>query len=371
MTGLYVHIPFCHAKCRYCDFAAWAGRGREIPRYLAALETEIAGLGGGELETLFFGGGTPSVLEPEHWRSLLGAVRRAFRFAPGLEATVECNPESSSPEKFGALAELGVNRLSFGLQSAEDGVLKALGRLHDFARFRSVYLQARAAGFANVNVDLMFGLPGQTRAGWGDTLSRVLDLEPEHVSAYALTVEEETAFGRAGVRADGDLQADMYDEAADRLQAAGYVHYEISNFAKPGRECRHNLRYWKNLPCLGAGVSAASFDGRRRRANTDDLAAYMDAVERGESAAAEDEALTDEERLGEDLMLSLRLREGALPAPKTRALYGAALGRFQSLGFLEADPSGRVRPTRRGWLLSNRLFQELLSPAEPALVGKD
>lgn len=364
MTGLYIHIPFCQARCHYCDFATYAGLNDRIPRYLAALAREMESFGGRRLETLFVGGGTPTVLEPDQWRGLMAGVRRNFGFAPGHEATVECNPESATPEKLSALGEQGINRLSFGLQAVQDFLLKRLGRLHDFAGFRRAHAAARAAGFRNINADLMYGLPGQSPAHWRETLRRVLDLGLEHVSAYALAVEEETVFRRQGIEADPDLQADMYEEASEILTRAGYVHYEISNFARPGFECRHNLRYWKNLPCLGAGLSAASYDGRTRRKNTEDLDLYLRAVEEGRSPVEEEAVLSDTERVGEDLMLSLRLKEGVRPSSRARELYGPVLDRFRSLGFLVSDPAGaRFEPTLRGWRLSNRLFQELLSPA--------
>jgi oxygen-independent coproporphyrinogen-3 oxidase len=363
MTGLYIHIPFCHAKCHYCDFAAYPGRAKEIPRYLAALAREIRTHHGKTLETLFVGGGTPSVLEPAQWKDLWGVVTETFLIKPGFEATVECNPESSSPEKLAALRELGINRLSFGLQASQDELLQRLGRLHDFARFRQVFHEARKAGFDNLNVDLMYGLPGQTLTHWQETLEKVFKLSPEHISAYALTVEEETVFARRRVETDDDLQADMYERAADLLTSAGYVHYEISNFARPGRECRHNLRYWRNLPCLGVGVSAAGYEDGVRRKNTEDIGGYIAAMEQGRSAVVEEERLSETERVGEDLMLSLRLKEGAEPAPLARELYGDVLERFRSLGFINQDPrSLRWIPTRMGWRLSNQLFSELLSP---------
>lgn len=364
-TGLYLHIPFCHARCHYCDFATFTGREGQIDRYLAALAKEIGAFGPQSLETVFVGGGTPTVLEPTQWKVLFGDIERML-VEEGHEATVECNPESVTPEKLAAFRETGVNRLSFGLQATQDRLLKALNRVHDFARFETVFRQARAAGFDNLNVDLMYGLPGQTIEDWRDTLSCVLESGPEHISAYALSVEEDTVLDRTGVTADDDLQADMYEEAASVLESAGYVHYEISNFAKPGRECRHNLRYWRNQPTLGAGVSAAWFDGRVRRQNTDSLDDYLQAVEAGRSPVVEEAALAEPERVGEDLMLALRLKEGVAPAPQARLLYGSVLHRFRNLGFL-TENNGHFRPTRQGWRLSNQLFQELLSPVAPSV----
>jgi oxygen-independent coproporphyrinogen-3 oxidase len=367
-TGLYLHVPFCSVKCRFCDFAAYPGRRGEIPRYLDALSKEIAQRAEQAprlLATLYVGGGTPSLLSDEELTRMLGDVDRRFARAPGFESSLECNPETLTVEKLDALRRAGVNRLSLGLQTTEDPLLKALGRSHDLRTFHGAYRAARDAGFDNLNIDLMYGLPGQTPAGWLDTVRRVIDLGPEHVSAYALTVQEETYFHRSGVAPDDDKQADMYEAAADALIAAGFAHYEISNFAKPGRECRHNLRYWHNADCLGAGVSAAGYDGRTRRTNTDNLSVYLMAMEGGQTPVVEETTLTDAERVGEDLMLGLRLAEGVAPSAEAARLYGAALDEAVAEGLLRRDGE-RYRPTRKGWRLSNALFVKLLAPGKPA-----
>jgi len=363
-SALYIHLPFCRAKCRYCDFASFPDRAADIPRYLAALSLEMEAHRDKPLETLYVGGGTPTLLEPGQWRSLMSSVRRRFSLSGPCEATVECNPESVTREKLAALSAEGVNRLSFGLQSDRDEFLARLGRLHDVARFREAWALARSLGFSNVNLDLIFGIPGQTLADWKETLDRALEFSPEHVSAYALSVEEGTEFHRRGVKPDSDLQADMYEAAADTLESAGYVHYEISNFARPGFECRHNLRYWRNLPSVGVGVSAASYENGVRRKNTASLDDYLRAVESGRSPAVEEDRLPTDQQKGEDLMLALRLKEGMSLSPEMDRLYGGVLRRYQILGFLTFDPTANtVRPTRLGWRLSNQLFQELLTPS--------
>lgn len=361
MTALYLHLPFCQAKCHYCDFAAFAGRDREIPRYLFALTKEIETHRGKTIETFFAGGGTPTVLSAEQWRALMDTLRRNFIWTENAEATVECNPESTTPEKLAAFRAIGINRLSFGFQAAQPRLLKSLGRLHDLERFLQAFRDARAAGFDNLNIDLMFGLPGQTIADWRETLQLVSDLDPEHISAYALKVEEDTIFDRRGVSTDDDLQADMYDSAADFLESKGYVHYEISNFSKPGRECLHNLRYWRNQSYVGVGVGAAGYENGRRYKNTEDLGEYLHAMEQDSSPVMEEESLAADARVGEDLMLALRLREGARVSAEARRLYGPTLDRFQSMGFLSFNPANEtLTATRRGWLLSNQLFQELV-----------
>ena len=363
LPGLYVHIPFCRVKCRFCAFAAYPGRMNDIPRYLSALGKEIQSLPATTIDTLYFGGGTPTVLRPDQWRVLTEVFRDGIKITDGAEITVECNPEDSGGELFSTLREAGVNRLSVGLQAAQDRHLSALGRLHGWARFEKAWEDARAAGFKNLNVDLLYGLPDQTMDEWKETLEKVLVLGPEHLSAYALTVEEKTAFGHRGLETDDDLQADMYEFLADRMESAGFSHYEISNFARPGFECRHNLKYWRNEDCLGAGVSAAWYQDGVRRKNTENLTEYMEAVEAGRSPVVENIRLSEPERVGENLMLGLRTREGAFLTDRAEVLYGGVLRRHEADGLLVLK-NGRALPTRRGWLLSNRLFRDLLSPAE-------
>lgn len=312
------------------------------------------------LETFYVGGGTPSILEPLEWRGLMEGVRSFFDTAPNWEATLECNPDGVTDEKLNAWRESGLNRLSVGLQSDDPALLAALGRTHGYEDYVKVVRSARARKFRNLNVDLMYGLPGQTLAGWTTTLKRVLETGPDHLSAYGLQIEESTYFHRSGVQSDGDLQADMYEAAADALESAGYVHYEISNFAKPGFECRHNLRYWRNQECLAAGVSSAWYDGAARHTATDDLTEYMDSVECAGTPTVDTVRLPPDQKEGENLMLALRLKEGVLPTPAGQALYGPALDRHVHDGLLVRE-GARYRPTRTGWRLSNRIFVDLLN----------
>ncbi|MBP9128441.1 MAG: radical SAM family heme chaperone HemW [Elusimicrobia bacterium] len=361
-TGLYLHIPFCAVKCRFCDFAAYPGRRADVPRYLAALQREMRSImGRPTLDTLYVGGGTPSLLDPLEWTNLVQAVNSHFELASGAEVTMECNPDGVSPEKWVAWSASGVNRISLGLQTDEPGLLALLGRTHTWDDFENAFKTARRQKIHALNVDLMFGLPGQTVSGWVSTLRRVADLGPDHISTYGLQVEEHTYFHRSGVQADDDRQADMYETAADLLESAGYVHYEISNFARPGFECRHNLRYWRNQDCLGLGVSAAGYDGARRKTNTDDLTAYMTSVETRGVSDHETVELSPAQRVGENLMLALRLKEGVVPTSRGLALYGEPLDRHVRGGLLVRD-GARYRPTRTGWRLSNRLFVDLLGP---------
>ena len=358
-AGLYIHIPFCDKRCDYCDFVTFADRPGLVDTYLTALERELSRHGGTPIETLFIGGGTPTALPAPQIKRLMTSIRSTFDISALGEATVEANPESATIERLAAYRDGGINRLSLGLQSADDAALKRLGRLHDFDGFLRAYERARSLGFANVNVDLMFGLPGQTIQGWSETLERVMALNPDHVSAYALKVEAGTRFHRDGVEADPDLEADMYLLASERLQAAGFIHYEISNFSRPGRESRHNLRYWLNQDVLGAGVSAAGYRDGVRRKNTSQLSVYLDRCLAGESAEIEQVALTPIAREHEDLMLQLRLRSG-VEAEKLRVAGVPNLAFFVSQGLAE-EAGGRFALRPAGWLLSNQLFQHLVA----------
>lgn len=357
-VGLYVHIPFCDARCHYCDFVTFADRPNQVDPYLAALDHEFSLYGHASLETLFIGGGTPTALTPDQIRRLMDSIRRHFDLTPMIEATIEANPESATEERLTAYREAGINRISFGLQSADDGMLERLGRLHDFRRFLDAFALARRLGFDNINVDLMFGLPDQTREQWRNTLNRVTELEPEHVSAYALKVEYGTRFAKQGVTVDDDLEADMYMEASELLERLGYGHYEISNFARAGRESRHNLRYWLNADTLGAGVSAAGFRDGVRWKNTTRLQSYTEAGLAGRAPEREEVALPAGDLARETMMLALRLRSG-VRAEDLRRLDIPDLDTFLAKGWAtEAQGRFALRPS--GWLVSNQLFQHFV-----------
>jgi len=274
MTALYLHIPFCRHRCSYCDFNTYTTIGDLQEPYVAALAREIEWVGAAAparspVETIFFGGGTPSLLTPAQVGALLAAARRAFDLAPDAEITMEANPETIDDEWPAAVRALGVNRLSFGVQSADAGELALLGREHDFATAVRAVEMARAAGFDNLNLDLIYGLPGQSVADWERTLAAVLPLGVEHISLYCLTIEPGTPMERwlhngTIMAPDPDTAADQYEAACGAMAAAGYGHYEISNWARPGRECRHNLVYWRNEPYLGLGAGAHGSAGGYR-----------------------------------------------------------------------------------------------------------
>jgi oxygen-independent coproporphyrinogen III oxidase len=357
-AGLYIHVPFCDKRCSYCDFVTFSDKSSHVDRYLSALGNEMAHYAGTPVETIFVGGGTPTALSVEQIRVVMAHIRRHFDLSLLTEATVEANPESASVERLSAYKEGGINRLSLGLQTTSDETLERIGRLHHYAGFLNALKRARSIGFQNINIDLMFGLPGQTMEDWKDSLDRVIALEPQHVSAYALKVETGTPFDRAGVEADPDLQADMYLLAAEKLNAAGFEHYEISNFSRPGLASKHNLRYWLNEDVIGVGVSAAGYRNGVRRKNTSQLHAYIKGCLSGSLPQAEEVALESSVRQKEDLMLRLRLGAG-VESDLLRRVGVPNLDQFLDHG-LAQENDGRFFLTPSGWLVSNQLFQHLI-----------
>ena len=371
--GLYVHVPFCAVKCFYCDFTAFAGQKSQFDRYIDAVDAE-AGLRGDGLspETLYFGGGTPSELPVEALNYLL--TRLDKRFGPlhkMREVTFEANPESLSVEKMDVLSRAGVSRLSLGLQTAEDALLKAIGRRHSFEEFLTVYREAQRRGFA-MSVDLMFGLPGQTRAQARASVQRVLELDPGHISVYGLQVMEKTVFGKREVEVNEDLARLMMEDTLDALAGNGYKHYEVSNFARPGREGIHNLNYWVNGSYLGLGCGAAGYLAGERYQNEEKLKVYCERVEAGRVPTASSERLTGKEALGETMMLKLRLMDGM---PLTTDLQDAFRGEIEGLvdrGLLTLETEGCSRSvaklslTAEGVFLANEVYREFVPPFSAA-----
>jgi len=394
--SLYVHVPFCAAKCGYCDFNSYAGQEALIPAYAQALlrEAEMwsTACRGWRAETLFFGGGTPSLMPLAELERVLEGVRRHIGLTPDAEITLEANPGTVDEPYLSRLRETGVNRLSLGVQSFRDDELVFLGRIHSAEEARLAYRAARRAGFGNVSLDLIFGLPGQTVDRWLESLDEATGLEPEHLSLYALTVEEgtplarEVALGRTPAP-DPDLQAELYLRSAERLEPAGYEQYEISNWARPGHRCRHNLTYWRNGFWLGLGAGAHSHlpsaNGSVRFANTAVPARYVELVEETWDARRRTDVLTVDDmrqvtfreeddasrELSDTLVLGLRLCEGVSLTDLRRRFgkaaldcYAAAFEEAASLGLLE-PLDGRLRLTARGRLLANEVFVRLLPPA--------
>lgn len=363
--GLYLHVPFCASKCHYCDFYSFAGDSVQIDGYIAAMCREIASVcslfSERPVDTVYFGGGTPSVLGGARLGTLLQAVRTHFQVMENAEITVECNPDSIDVSLLRALRQAGVNRLSVGVQSAHDGELRLLGRRHTFAQAKQAILLARQMGFDNISLDLMYGLPQQTEQDFMQSVQALLELEPAHLSCYGLKLEAGTRMAEQNPRLpDGDAQAELYLHLCDRLDKAGYQHYEISNWAKPNRESRHNSRYWKLSDYLGLGPGAHSCIAGKRFAYPDDLQAFCDAPKR-----IAEEPVAGFPPYAEYIMLCLRTQAG-ISVSEFEARFDRSFApyaqRLQSL-----CKAGLTKQTEHGWqltdsgfLVSNLIITEVL-----------
>jgi oxygen-independent coproporphyrinogen III oxidase len=428
--SLYLHIPFCRHRCAYCDFNTYAGQEDSIPAYVDALCKEIECVGAGapariRAHTVFFGGGTPSLLSPAQFKSILDAIRRSFDLSDSAEVTTEANPGTVSYNELRELRRLGINRISFGAQSANGEELRMLERTHSFQDVMDAVLSARRAGFYNLNLDLIYGLPEQSLAIWKTTVGRILQLKPEHISAYSLTLEHGTPFGNWSARGllpipDPDAAAEMYEWASGAFETAGYVQYEISNWAKHERReggtgaalelasgvpprfaCRHNLQYWRCLPYLGFGAGAHGYANGMRYSNVLRIKTYIDRLKsHTESeiqalsshqnelplsetvfplspAAVNQHPQTAEDDMSELMIMGLRLTREGIPPQTFRERFGRSLaetyrkeiGELQRLELLEwvnQDQAGfeeiseALRLTPRGRLLGNQVFMRFV-----------
>jgi oxygen-independent coproporphyrinogen-3 oxidase len=405
-AGVYLHIPFCRSRCSYCDFATGMFESASAETYVRAICLEIERWceveQPAQVDTIYFGGGTPSLLSASQIESIVKVVKDRFEIAGDAEITLEINPGDGGPgaaskrndnerndnnqnarldaalvqrdsrnEFFHDLRRLGINRASFGAQTFDDRELKQLGRTHDAADVEHTFQQLRHAGFQNVNFDLIAGLPGQTMSGWKRNLGGALQLRPEHLSLYLLDVHEGTPLAaqiKNGMRPkpDEDLAAEMYATMIETVCAAGYEHYEISNFCLPGFESRHNTKYWAGDAYYGFGNSAHSYDGARRRwANERDAAKYVERIEKNESPISDRTKLSVEDARSESIFLGLRLMQGLDLANyqqrfgrDLRVEYDGELDRLMEAGLIEIY-SERLRLTSRGALLSNEVFTAL------------
>ena len=379
--GLYLHLPFCLSKCAYCDFDSLpleaAGGLDAALRYLDAIDIELdlraasSEFHRAPVATIYLGGGTPTLLPPERLAAFLARLRARFPIAPEAEITIEANPGTVDRAKISALLEAGVNRFSLGVQSFNDSVLRTLGRAHTAAQAAQAIDDLRAAGCGNLNLDLIYCIPNQSLDDWQETLRQALAAQPEHISAYGLSVEEGTPLA-ADIESgrlpspDEELFAEMYDTAAQLLLAAGYQHYEISNFARPGLPCLHNRRYWANAEYLGLGASAHSYRHGLRWNNPPDPTIYTEWLSRGILPVAGAEALSAQRRLGETLMLGLRCAEGVVEeqvaddcglAP--REVFGKEIQLLCEQGLLIAE-DGALRIPREKWLISNEALSHFV-----------
>ena len=369
--GVYVHVPFCLTRCHYCDFVTYTGMEGLRRPYAAAVAEEaalaVAALGPEPppVTSVFVGGGTPTLLPAEDLGRLLDRLRELLAFAPGAEVTVEANPETVDAATAAGLAGAGVTRVSMGAQSFDDRVLAALGRVHDVARVGAAVATLRAAGVPALNLDLIYGGPGEDDRSWAATLEAAIALEPEHLSAYALTIEPATKFGRliaAGRMAEPaeDDLADRYETACAVLAGAGYGHYEVSNWARPGHASRHNLTYWRRGRYLGLGAGAHEFDGTTRRWNLAGVPAYLEAVHDGRRPTEGQERLDPEQARFEALALRLRTVEGLTPE-EARALgvdpAGEEAEQLRSAGLLASGPG--LALTEKGMFLHGEVVARL------------
>ena len=351
MAGIYIHIPFCQSKCRYCDFTSFSGCDSLMPAYINSLTAEMQKHAGKTFDTVYIGGGTPSCLPPALLETLLAAMHTHFSFVPDAEMSCEMNPGTVTEAFLQALKRAGFNRVSMGMQAKSPALLQTLGRAHQFEQVVESVALCRAAGFTNINIDLMLGIPGQTMRDAQEALDAAIALGATHISCYGLIVEENTPLetdirtGRLSLP-DEEKERTMYTMAIERLAAAGLVQYEISNFAKPGLECRHNIGYWKRAPYLGLGVSAHSFENEIRTANTTSLQDYLKGI-----TVLECEEISPEEAHFETLMLGLRMNEGVPFEPrdeqKARPLIEQGLLRLQD---------GRLQLTSKGMDVQNTVL---------------
>ena len=378
ILGLYVHIPFCVKKCNYCDFLSAPADDATKKRYVEALCKEIAGYKAltkeYQLATIYFGGGTPSVLEVSFIEQILNTVKKNFAVDMAAEVTLEVNPGTASLEKLKRYRELGINRLSIGVQSAKERELALLGRIHTFEEAKQTYFWAREAGFENISLDLMSALPGQSLEDYKENVEAILSLNPEHISSYSLIVEEGTPFYEQyaeGAPKECDLPEEetdraMYAYTKERLVQAGYERYEISNYAKPGFESRHNSSYWVGTEYVGVGLGASSLFTNARYHNETDLTAYMEEIEAGQDVRREIERLVLEEQMEEFMILGLRMMKGVSRqefqkrfGKAIETVYGSALNKLEKQGLLIKE-GDRIALTENGIDVSNQVFVEFI-----------
>ena len=367
---LYIHIPFCVQKCQYCDFLSGPSDQETRDRYIKALRAEIQAVQGVEayeIVSVFIGGGTPSVLKAEAIASIMETIQKKFCFSPDAEITIESNPGTVDLAKLNAYRETGINRLSLGLQSTDSKELRMLGRIHTYEEFLQSYQWAREAGFQNINIDLMFAIPGQTGEAWRAHLRQVAELKPEHISAYSLIIEEGTPFAECELDLpDEDTEYQMYEDTAEILERYGYRQYEISNYAKQGYMCRHNAGYWQRLEYLGFGLGASSLYGGMRFSNTHQMQEYLKESRNPDQIRKDVTVLSRNEQIEEFMFLGLRMTEGISEKKfeenfdvRLMDIYGDILQKYEETGFMEHIET-KWRLTRKGIHVSNHILADFL-----------
>ena len=367
---LYVHIPFCVRKCQYCDFLSGPSDEETKDRYIEALLKEIRAAEHTEdyeIVSVFIGGGTPSALKAEAIASIMRTLQEKFFFCEDAEVTIEANPGTVDLEKLTIYRNVGINRLSLGLQSTDAEELKLLGRIHSYEEFLKSYEWAREAGFSNINIDLMFAIPGQTGEAWRQHLYQVAELNPEHISAYSLIIEEGTPFAEQNLDLpDEDTEYQMYEDTAEILERYGYRQYEISNYAKQGYMCRHNAGYWQRLEYLGFGLGASSLYGGMRFSNTHQMQEYLKESRNPDQIRKDVTVLSRNEQIEEFMFLGLRMTEGISEKKfkenfnvRLMDIYGDILQKYEETGFMEHIET-KWRLTRKGIHVSNHILADFL-----------
>lgn len=367
---LYVHIPFCVRKCQYCDFLSGPSDEETKDRYIEALLKEIRAAEHTEdyeIVSVFIGGGTPSALKAEAIASIMRTLQEQFFFCEDAEVTIEANPGTVDLEKLTIYRNVGINRLSLGLQSTDAEELKLLGRIHSYEEFLKSYEWAREAGFSNINIDLMFAIPGQTGEAWRQHLYQVAELNPEHISAYSLIIEEGTPFAEQNLDLpDEDTEYQMYEDTAEILERYGYRQYEISNYAKQGYMCRHNAGYWQRREYLGFGLGASSLYREMRFSNTRRMQEYLKESRNPDQIRKDVTVLSRNERIEEFMFLGLRMTEGISEKKfeenfdvRLMDVYGDILQKYEETGFVEHIET-KWRLTRKGIHVSNHILADFL-----------
>ena len=376
MLGLYIHIPFCIKKCKYCDFNSFKLNIEEKKKYINALEKEMKlykdKVKNMEIDSIFVGGGTPSVLNEEEIRTLFKKIKENFKIKDNAEITMECNPGTINEKKLIAMKESGVNRLSLGLQAVQNHHLKYIGRIHTYEEFEKNYLEAKRVGFNNINIDLMYALPNQSEEDWKETLEKVVKLNPTHISAYSLILEENTElfdmYNRDEFKLlDEDTDIQMYEYTIEYLKAHGYNQYEISNYAKQGYECKHNILYWKCENYIGIGASASGYLNNQRYNNICELDRYESTLSDGQIPVESKEEIDRKNEIEERIFLGLRMNEGIKFKDfqvkynmDFRKEYEKQIEKLEKIGLIITDEEG-IRLSQRGREISNSVFIEFIN----------
>jgi len=375
LISLYIHIPFCEKKCYYCDFSSYGGKKHLIDDYITSLKKEIvlykSVLDDYKINTIFFGGGTPSILSGNQIAEIMETVDKYFSIEAGAEVSMEANPGTLTYDKLKRYYESGINRLSIGLQACQNNLLRTLGRIHSFENYIKNLEEARNAGFSNINTDLMFSLPGQKKSNWEESLEKIVSLEIPHISAYSLIVEEETPFydwvkNRKILLPDEEVELKMYHYTIEYLEKNGYNHYEISNFAKPGFQCKHNLIYWQNKSYIGLGSGAHSYFNKKRFSNVNQIEEYISLLKESKVPIENETDVSIKDEISETMFLGLRMMEGVSIEEFTKRfnispfeIYKSQINKFKEQNLLYWDEK-HIKLTQKGVDLSNIVFQEML-----------